>query len=739
MTMHVVVAALSARLRANLTRRASIVAAMCCLLAGCSSPNGSGGDAGSDARAAEGGVRRTITGEVCGNGADDNGDGQIDEACACLPGDSENCYPGPFVTRGVGACRDGRAMCSNGEELGTWGACSGATLPSPEICGDMVDNDCNGAVDEGCSPCPAGATRACAMEFDALDAPCHAGMQSCRDDGTWGECSGAVGPTPDVCGDRVDNDCNGTADDGCAIGGDGGVPPSDGGACTDSIAPPRPIAPLSVTRVTSQRPTLRWVNAAGADSARIELCADRACATVLATYDAAGSAFRSPVALPMRAVTFWRLRGRAGAAVGCATGPTWEFYVGPRDTTVDTTQPGFSDVNGDGLGELTTRGVGGTGATNTAPVYLGARPMPATTAFATLDWGAGSSAGPTFVETRGEDADGDGIADLVLNAAFSGPEASNGQFALFSGSATGAPTRGSVLMNAVSREVSAIGDVNRDGYGDFYIHGQRSAAETMEHETVYFGAASGPSATPAFRIDTPSFTGIAEGGDFDGDGYSDLAVPFFDPPMASMSADSGAWIYAGGPSGLSATRRSTIMASGTIGGAVALLATGDFNGDGYADVVIGQPVAIAPATDGTPRYVQGYGLYLGGPSGVAARPTLTDSTLCPFIPPGGTTTCSPIPTTIGDVNGDGYDDLAIFVDRTVHIRNGKPTGLSPTDDASFMPMLMSSADIHRWGDVNGDGFDDFTFTTSGSTGTEMRVYLGSAAGAPSSPNLVIVY
>jgi hypothetical protein len=38
-------------------------------------------------------------------------------------------------------------------EFAKWGACEGAVGPSQELCGDGIDNDCDGEVDEGCAPC----------------------------------------------------------------------------------------------------------------------------------------------------------------------------------------------------------------------------------------------------------------------------------------------------------------------------------------------------------------------------------------------------------------------------------------------------------------------------------------------------------------------------------------------------------------------------------------------------------
>jgi hypothetical protein len=73
------------------------------------------------------------------NGNDDDPDG------ACTPGRVSECYDGQDGTAGVGACKKGTRTCT---AQGEWGACQGQVLPATEACGDGVDNNCNGQVDE---------------------------------------------------------------------------------------------------------------------------------------------------------------------------------------------------------------------------------------------------------------------------------------------------------------------------------------------------------------------------------------------------------------------------------------------------------------------------------------------------------------------------------------------------------------------------------------------------------------
>ena len=95
---------------------------------------------------------------------------------------------------------------------------------------DKTDNDLGNTGDSGNSgieDCTPDETETC--NYQGLPetngvGPCKAGVRTCGSDGQWGPCEGEVLPEYEIgelCSDGIDNDCDGTADNGQDFDGDG--------------------------------------------------------------------------------------------------------------------------------------------------------------------------------------------------------------------------------------------------------------------------------------------------------------------------------------------------------------------------------------------------------------------------------------------------------------------------------------------------------------------------------------
>ncbi|HMU65111.1 MAG TPA: integrin alpha [Nitrosomonas sp.] len=91
---------------------------------------------------------------------------------------------------------------------------------------------------------------------------------------------------------------------------------------------------------------------------------------------------------------------------------------------------------------------------------------------------------------------------------------------------------------------------------------------------------------------------------------------------------------------------------------------------------------------------------------------------------------------LGDINGDGFDDFAISVNSTGYVVFGKASGFSPLLSLSSLDgnngfQLMDSFSVNSAGDVNGDGFNDLAIIAADTS----YVVFGKASGFSSTVNL----
>jgi hypothetical protein len=143
----------------------------------------------------------TVTGpEVC-DGADNDCNGQIDEGTDGTPCD----------TGLPGVCADSTSVCNAGVL-----ECPQVNFPTTDIC-NTLDDDCDGTADEGGLPCDTGVPGVCAAGVEV----CSGGMTTCPQ---------VIFPTSETC-NTLDDDCDGTADEGNP-GGGGGCATGQLGVCS---------------------------------------------------------------------------------------------------------------------------------------------------------------------------------------------------------------------------------------------------------------------------------------------------------------------------------------------------------------------------------------------------------------------------------------------------------------------------------------------------------------------------
>lgn len=172
-----------------------------------------------------------------------------------------------------------------------------------------------------------------------------------------------------------------------------------------------------------------------------------------------------------------------------------------------------------------------------------------------------------------EDMDGDGIQEIALalpDASWAG-WVSQGLMRVYSG-ATGIPLLeigGFHDLHRFGSAVGSLGDVDLDGKGDLAVLASNSTEGYLYSGT---GALLG-----TFTLGPVGMTRIIGTDDLDGDGFTDLLVS--SPPSSVVAAVSAA----------SGTEIHRMARTASYGFGSALAAVGDVDGDGQADVAIGDP------------------------------------------------------------------------------------------------------------------------------------------------------
>jgi hypothetical protein len=420
-----------------------------------------------------------------------------------------------------------------------------------------------------------------------------------------------------------------------------------GSALSGALDPPR----------NALRPRFIWEPVDGADSYEVGVAIgcdvterDACDFTAAAIEQSMTSEWRPSSSLevsmdpPMGRRYFWRVRAcRAGVCF--AWSETRFVEVGRL----------VSDLDGDGLGDIALLERNVSTGTIALLVYFG----PNFSRFQTLPNVAPQCSGEGCLAYAG-DVNGDGFADLVSLRAPNGARVTFGGVTLRSDSSGDIPRPTGANFNYVA----GGGDLNADGFSDLAF-GSPSIDEDRGRVDVFLGGEVIGVAPVAMLAGPMPMVNLRFGrrsslaGDFDGDGYCDLAIAA--PGLATVTPDVGAagalYVFTGSASGVAAAPTLTFVSPNpTLNGSFGLASiAGNANGDAFADGAVlasgesagaGALYAFVGAVSSPNEPNNDFdvaGLCTPCPNLANTRSTLTRASIAQSL----------------DVDGDGFDDLIV--------------------------------------------------------------------------------
>lgn len=353
------------------------------------------------------------------------------------------------------------------------------------------------------------------------------------------------------------------------------------------------------------------------------------------------------------------------------------------------------------------------------------------------------------------DINNDGFGDMIVGAImYDNGHTNEGAAFIYYGSSTGLAATPDVILESNGNNLRfgyslAAADFNNDNFSDVvvgapqYTNGAGEAYEGAVY--IYYGSASGPINTPTIleggRGGARMGTSVAVG-DLDGNGIPDIASGAlgFNNMGALYNGQGGVYVFYGISSGFNTTPVMLVPAlqgGVTFGGSITGVSIGNFNGDTYQDLVVGAHGYDEGLTNQGAVY-----LYLGSSTGV---PT-TYSKL--FTSGQANAYLGSSVAFAGDLNKDGYDDIAAgapYYTGTLNREGAVFVYYGTTESSTNTQIVLSTiADTYMGtvvtggGDLDGDGFDDlaagaYNYAFDPDTRGGVFVFGGSSTGLQTTP------
>jgi len=313
------------------------------------------------------------------------------------------------------------------------------------------------------------------------------------------------------------------------------------------------------------------------------------------------------------------------------------------------------------------------------------------------------------------------------------------------------------LLGSLNSVEASVGDFNGDGFVDLAVGVSNESiggipgagAVNVIYGSPFGLAATTPTAPIANQLwhqDTPDIEGFPNAGDnfgyslsagdFNGDGFTDLAVGTPNESIGGISGVGVVNVIYGSPSGLSTTaiipdqmwHQNTLTGSNEAGDKFgSALAAGDFDGNGFADLAVGVPSEDLGVSGSNVVDAGAVNIIYGSSSGLTAT---GNNLWYQGILSGSAETGDKFGSALsaGDFNGSGHADLAVGVPSedlgvsgvnvvdagAVNIIYGSSSGLTATGNNLWHQGILSGSaetgdkfgSALSAGDFNGSGHAD---------------------------------
>ncbi|MGV7224182.1 MAG: FG-GAP-like repeat-containing protein [Nitrospinales bacterium] len=374
------------------------------------------------------------------------------------------------------------------------------------------------------------------------------------------------------------------------------------------------------------------------------------------------------------------------------------------------------DMNNDDYDDIIIK------AHSSAKVYFGGADMDNVEDVVIDDfYGAGTGTGPNVADAG--DVNNDGYDDILMTANIANSKA----FICYGGQEVDSIPDVIIPMwtegSNPAFSTAAAGDLNNDGFDDILLG--TSTLWSLEHAQVrvFWGGTQMDSLADVV-LDTPQpwhifGYGIAGNGDFDGDGYPDFLVGNIGNAATLDRHDEAGniSIFYGGET-ISDSADAVFSGSADNEGFGSSVAYADVNNDGFQDIIVG----AVSHWEGPYHYAGRAYLFYGGESW-DTEPDLTFNTT--FVYNGYHGHFGKKVRSLGDINGDGFED--IFIEEIFKVL--LYLGGAPMDSVHdyFFNVPQYNYSFSAVGDVNQDGYDDVLYSNPATgSGGSAYLYLGGS-------------